>query len=301
MPAEDAAVFVNRSGTLPPLVFLRTWPAEPEWLKRLGGHLGPEQPLICLPGPRDDGGGYPRTVSAWVDHHLGHLRRLDLAPPYYLAGFSFGGVLAVEMARRLLAEDTTVAYVALFDSVRPRHNPKGFRPYVEYHLHELLEISPGARGRYVRKLVRGGLYRRWLRFVRVGMRAANRLGIHQRHRRAVKLRHPLARAIRVSYLKYDAEPFDHPVALFHTKASVAVANGDPSLRWSRYLRGGFESYAIEGEHMNIFDVDHVDSVAVPLASSLAAARARAVSELRAQRLVPQQGHAGAERPGFEQP
>jgi hypothetical protein len=66
------------------------------------------------------------------------------------------------------------------------------------------------------------------------------------------------------------------VSLYSTPESIERCGGDASLRWSRYLRGGFELVGIEGKHMELFDPPNVGPVTSVLARSLAAARSRAM-------------------------
>jgi thioesterase domain-containing protein len=79
---------------------------------------------------------------------------------------------------------------------------------------------------------------------------------------------PLKKSVWVSYLNYIAAPYDAPLALFASAENRAAAFGDPSLRWSRYLRGGFEVTPIEGQHLELFSPANVGSVGGALRASL---------------------------------
>ena len=58
----------------------------------------------------------PRVAS----RYLQSVRSVQPDGPYYLAGFSFGGLIAFEMARQLQAASAEVALVAMFDSMMVR-------------------------------------------------------------------------------------------------------------------------------------------------------------------------------------
>ena len=60
----------------------------------------------------------PPSVESLADQVLVAIRRKQHTGPYALAGLSFGGTLAVEVARRLRAQGQTVRFVALFDTLR---------------------------------------------------------------------------------------------------------------------------------------------------------------------------------------
>ncbi len=85
----------------------------------LASHLDADQPIYALQA-RGLGG------KRW--HHWKRLRKiaahyiseiLDQNPngPYLLAGYSFGGLIAFEMARQLKAQGKVIAMLGMFDTV----------------------------------------------------------------------------------------------------------------------------------------------------------------------------------------
>jgi thioesterase domain-containing protein/acyl carrier protein len=59
------------------------------------------------------------NVSAIADHYLNAIRQVQPCGPYYLAGESFGGVIAYEIAQKLQAAGEEVKLVAMMDSGAP--------------------------------------------------------------------------------------------------------------------------------------------------------------------------------------
>jgi thioesterase domain-containing protein len=57
------------------------------------------------------------TVEAMAAHYLRAVKTRQPDGPYYLCGYSFGGLVAFEMARRLLESGDEVALVGLFDTM----------------------------------------------------------------------------------------------------------------------------------------------------------------------------------------
>lgn len=275
--ADEWMVAANETGRARPLVFTHTWHYEDAHLRQLGAAVGSDQPLYGIEPPDGSDGPLPTRVEQWVDFHLDRLQRLPVSPPYWLGGFSFGGVVALELARRLQASGVDVEYLAMIDTVRPKINPIGLSRYVEVHLRELLDVPAEKRGNYLRRTARGSWSRTKSRAKRQGLRMARQVGLRPDAPTTlgdVKKMSPLVRAIHRSYLNYEAVAYEHPVALFHSAESLARADGDISLRWARYLPGGFDNHAIRGAHLQIFDDDNVDSVAGALTHSMAMARAR---------------------------
>ncbi len=262
-----AVIAVNEGGARPRLVFFHTWENEADHLRALGVALGPDQPLFGIEPPDPDG-PLPVSVDGWIEHHRRHLAMLPVDGPYRLAGFSFGGVVALEIARQLRAEGSEVAWLGLIDTLRPKLNPKGAGRYTRYHLQEVLDLpEPSHRRAYVRHLVDGGA-RRTRR--RVKSRARQILaGLHLLQPRAAGAQmRPLKRSIWRSYLAYEARPYEGPVALFPGRENQEAAAGDPSLRWSKYLRGGFEVTPLDGAHLELFAPANIASMAAALRASL---------------------------------
>jgi thioesterase domain-containing protein len=83
----------------------------------LADALGPDQPFYGLEAlPRADG---EATVEEMAAEYLRAVRAVRLAGPYRLGGWSVGGVIAFEMARRLHAAGEEVELLALLDSYPP--------------------------------------------------------------------------------------------------------------------------------------------------------------------------------------
>jgi thioesterase domain-containing protein len=64
----------------------------------------------------------PRTIDEFADAYLPDILRAQPDGPYLLCGFSTGGVIALELARRLRAVGADVGLVAMFDCEAP--NPR---------------------------------------------------------------------------------------------------------------------------------------------------------------------------------
>ena len=108
----------------------------------LARYLGEDQPFYGLQAGGIDGIQPPhRSVDEMVTAYLEELLAAQPAGPYLLGGYSGGGVIAYEMARRLRAEGAEVPLLVLFDTFHPVIQPR--RHGVGKHLTELTRRGPG--------------------------------------------------------------------------------------------------------------------------------------------------------------
>jgi thioesterase domain-containing protein len=78
--------------------------------------LGPEQPFYALHPHGLDGRPVPASIEGMAADHLATVRALQPQGPYLLGGHCNGGLIAFEMARRLLAAGERVDLLALLDA-----------------------------------------------------------------------------------------------------------------------------------------------------------------------------------------
>ena len=124
--ADDAAadwttvVPVKRDGSLPPLFCVAGAGGNPIGMRNLIPQLDAEQPLYGLRHRGVDGRLPPHaTIPEMASEFLADIRRVQPSGPYYLAGFSGGGVAAYEMAQQLRSRGERVALLILLDAFSP--------------------------------------------------------------------------------------------------------------------------------------------------------------------------------------
>lgn len=90
-------------------------------LRHLAAHLGPEQPVYALQAKGLLGDDKPHTrFEDMARDYLAEVRAVQAAGPYFLGGFSGGGITALEMARQLREQGERVELVVLLDSIPTR-------------------------------------------------------------------------------------------------------------------------------------------------------------------------------------
>jgi thioesterase domain-containing protein len=263
------AIGLHTSGRRLPLVLVHSWAGEAGHLQQLAHCLGSDQPIYGISPPRGDWPvDFPRTVEAWSHFCLATLRRLRKHGPYALGGWSFGGVVALTLAEDLAASGEEIRRVVMIDSRLPTKHPRIERNWVRkclHHLDEALGKERGERLAYLRTKL-GSFWKTTRphrgRFLRRGTPVETKT-------RDVVMSHPLMRAIHTAYLRYEPFASTIPVSLFWTSESYGHMHiPDLTLGWGPYLRGAFESQAIPGTHVSLFNPPHVLCLADALRSTL---------------------------------
>lgn len=80
-------------------------------------HLQTQQPVYGLQAKGTDGVDEPiGQIGDWAQFYLTAVREVQPHGPYYLVGYSLGGLVTFEMARRLLEDGERVALLAMLES-----------------------------------------------------------------------------------------------------------------------------------------------------------------------------------------
>jgi thioesterase domain-containing protein len=88
--------------------------AGPSYLS-LAQRLGPDQPFLGLLHPDS----VATSIKAMAEFSVKSIRAVQLDGPYFVAGWCSAGLIACEIAQRLLIQGQEVALLTLFDAVNP--------------------------------------------------------------------------------------------------------------------------------------------------------------------------------------
>jgi amino acid adenylation domain-containing protein len=89
----------------------------------LATHLGSEQPFYALEAPGLYGECEPlEQIEDLAAHYIKAIQTVQPKGPYYLGGWSMGGIVAFEMAQQLQQQGESIALLALLDSNPPSPN-----------------------------------------------------------------------------------------------------------------------------------------------------------------------------------
>ena len=126
-PSGSTAVPLMQGSARPPLFFLHgDFSGGGFYSHGLARSLGPDQPFYVIHPHGLDGSPVPDSIEAMALERVAALREARPHGPYFLAGHCNGALVAVEMARQLLAQDEEVPLVVIIDAAVPwRTKPVG--------------------------------------------------------------------------------------------------------------------------------------------------------------------------------
>ncbi len=118
--ASQSLVPLQPHGSKPPIFFVHGWGGDVFAFVELAKSLGPTQPAYGIQAVGVDGHGRRHTdVESMAAHYVQEIRSFQPDGPYFLAGYSLGGLIAFEVAQHLKRHGQQVAMLALLDSEPP--------------------------------------------------------------------------------------------------------------------------------------------------------------------------------------
>jgi len=133
-----------KAGSKHPPIFIGHGVGGRASFSELARHIRTENPIYGIQARGVDGLAPPLgRIEDMAEYYLDALRELQPQDPYILIGYSFGGLIALEMAQRLLKGGKHVALLVMVDSYPdPRYLPPGDRMWliakkIKNHLSDL--------------------------------------------------------------------------------------------------------------------------------------------------------------------
>ena len=120
-------VGMQPKGNRPPLILVHPASGSILTYRSIVSYIKPDQPVYAFEESFLSSQWKPRTrVEDIAEDYVSMLRAFQPDGPYYLAGWSFGGLVAFEMARRLRQQGQKVAMLAMIDTYAPgpEHSPE---------------------------------------------------------------------------------------------------------------------------------------------------------------------------------
>ena len=205
-----------------------------------------EQPVYALQAAGVDGKMAPdESIEVMAGRYLEAIRKVQPKGPYMLAGYSGGGVIAYEIARRLKAVGEETRMLMLVDTLEPsqmRANVSMLDRIRNLHRIKLKRLIslPGVVWKYtLRRRIRRLIGVQEIQALRTPLEAASD-------------------AVDVAYKKaqraYDTPEFETDAILIRaTDARMQFLRSGPTLGWDRYVKGTIRRFDVDAEHDFVFE------------------------------------------------
>jgi thioesterase domain-containing protein len=260
---EDASwsplVALQSTGTKPPFFFVHGLGGTVMRFHELSRHMM-DRPFLCFQAQGIDG-KLPvlDRVGGMAELYCEHLRKAQPEGPYYLGGYSFGGLVALEMARRLAHAGQEIGLLALVDTyfVGQQSNSS--------LLNRFFSMSLDQKMVYLKK--RATRYRRGIK------RRIDALSLPA----AVKA---VREACAVAEQRYRPSVFSVPLTLFRASEKALRGLDGSQSGWQQYAAGGVEIHEIDGDHGNILNEPNVRQLAAALRARLDLATSERLDDAR---------------------
>lgn len=288
--AFDPVVPLRESGDRTPLFLAHPIGGNVLCYRELVGHLAGDRPVYGLQAAGAEPGTEPlASMEALAASYVEAIRRVHPEGPFHIAGWSFGGYVAVEIARRL--DEAQVASVTLLDTVALGDGPWPLaddRELIVAFFRELLWYATGRT-----ELADGfdpsdedpgrlfdAVFRRSVELGILPEDAAPQLlrrlyGVFRANYRATvghrmpRVRHPLV------VLRAGEELPAGLAAAHRAFGGVFDGSGDG---WQRRAGRAVETVPVPGNHLTMMAAPHVAAVAAELDAALARAESRSGDE-----------------------
>ena len=274
---------IQPKGSLPPLFCIPGVGGNALYFYHLARSLGDAQPFYSLQAQGFDGETEPLgSIEEIASQYIKAIQTVQPVGPYFLAGHSFGGKVAFEMANQLQHQGQSVAYLAILDTSAPisqvnhKHDDSNgdnagwiyeiaqfFQSWEEFYgenlqifIEALTSLTPEKQINY---------FKQQLEIFDILPPQTN-----------IKLVRGLLQVFRtqsqINYLPHNTSRT--PITLFRAQeVNSEFKNSshlfwDPAWGWNQFSDGEVEIHTVPGSHLSMMNKPHVEVLAQKLRKSL---------------------------------
>jgi acyl-CoA synthetase (AMP-forming)/AMP-acid ligase II/thioesterase domain-containing protein/acyl carrier protein len=253
----SSLVAIQPNGSKPPLFAVHGLYGDILFYRDLVQRLGNDQPFYGL---QAQGLNQQQPCLTQIEdmaaHYLQEIQTIQSEGPYFLAGYSLGGLIAFEMAQQLHQQGQKVALLALLDTWNLcRYEHLCYFKKLPRHRRMLLHLK--------------NLYR--LDLLEQLTYAVEKVRARIRERRETKqfsspeslVEATLVATNKMATETYAPQVYPGKVSLFAIEEQDLefYAYFDPQLGWGKLAAGGVELYQVPGEHLTMITEPHVQTLA----------------------------------------
>jgi len=248
-------VAINSQGSNPPFfcvhpIFGVVFP-----YYKLAEHLGKDQPFYALQPRGIEGESSPLTsIEDMAAFYIAAVREVQPQGPYFLGGWSFGGLVAFEMAQQLQKSGDRVALLAVLDTLAPTPtNQISFWDGCKFLLTIALRSVWPFLLDYFRLLAAGDNF--------TGESFMSRIF---KLNKVIKPIFAVFQANSKATLAYLPSTYQNKITLVRSTAQTSTSERDFTLGWSELTNGKVEVIRVPGNHLTMLREPHVQVLAEQL-------------------------------------
>ncbi len=251
---------IKAKGYKPPLYIIHGEGLNVLNFSSLAACIDPDQPIYGLQAKGLNEIDQPLdTIPAIAQHYIEEILMHNPTGPYLLSGYSFGGYVAVEMNKQLLAMGKEVKMLIMFDTnaekteykdwykLLPKKVKKNFPKFVSFlklsFTQPITTFKDHSQNFSKRILQRGSKK------------------FYQQIKK-IKEKHLIA------FRSYKLTPFDSKIFLFKAKICVHYVKDEKFLGWTAYAKKGVEVLEVPGDHLSMLEFPNVEKLAKILQEAL---------------------------------
>lgn len=282
-PSWSSLVPIRPGGARPPLFLFHSHGGNVLEYYPLAERLDADQPVYAIQAKGLDGHIVRnRSLEEMVRGYIAEIRSLQPEGPYYVGGFCFGGLAALEAARQLSASGEDVALVAMIQTTHPSLTgfPSGMSGLQRWWQRVKKRVDLERENLSYRGL--SHIQERIQRSLDIILaRTAIAIdGFIGRDYQDCSSR-PMAYILEAlgiehdrAYDRYQPRSYEGEVVLFRTEKQLPGLMVDQSMGWHDLIGAGLEICRVPGHQQNVLIEPHVSYLAGELAARLKTAQDR---------------------------
>jgi amino acid adenylation domain-containing protein len=231
--------------------------------------LGSDRPIYGLQSRGIDDSQQPlERVEDMAKYFIKSIKTIEPHGPYFLVGYSFGGIVAFEMARQLAELGERVDFLGLLDIKSPKvgKDTMSVKKWLSFHFKKLKELQFKEQIEYCKDKI-------FYRFsIKTKGDAQGYKDVMAKRLATFEMFEPELLNVLEANLQaaknYQPQVYAGKATLFWSEYQSIYIDRNPDLGWGDLVAEGVESIDIPGEHLSLLSEPHVEVLAKKLKSCL---------------------------------
>ncbi|MGC1630552.1 MAG: non-ribosomal peptide synthetase, partial [Gelidibacter sp.] len=266
----DSLVPLKPQGTKPPLYIVHGANHNVLMFNALAHKLDKDQPVFGLQSRGLNGVTEPHdSIHQMAADYISEILTTNPDGPYALGGFSYGGIVAYEMARQLMAQGKEVKILAQFDTyVYPSYYYTN--PLIKKLLGTAFQIGKvvylsfnmfASKKHFIRR-------KELLKIQISGLFLKLKHGKEKQYEMQFNVPYKMEHNHAIATKAYTITPQDIVIDLFRAQEEINFVHDHDLLGWKKMGEKGIRKHMVPGNHVDMFEHPHVDFLAASLQNVL---------------------------------